>query len=59
MDDPTRDPERRKKPYVRPELASATVYEASGKTCCKVTAATCGNTPKGAIGKDAATANAS
>ena len=42
---------RRKKPYVKPELGSATVFEASGATCCKVTNQTCSISGRSTLGK--------
>jgi hypothetical protein len=42
---------RVKKPYVKPELGSATVYEASGATCCKVTNQTCSISGRSTLGK--------
>ena len=43
-----------KKPYVRPELVCASVYEAAAATCCKVSNATCRNTNRNSLGKDQA-----
>jgi len=40
-----------KKPYVKPQLGSATVYEASGATCCKVTNQTCSISGRSTLGK--------
>lgn len=45
------DEEKKKKPYVKPVLDSAIVYEASGRTCCKVDTATCSNAARGSLGK--------
>jgi hypothetical protein len=47
----TNDEEKEKKAYVKPVLDSAIVYEASGATCCKVTADTCSIANKGSFGK--------
>jgi hypothetical protein len=41
----------KKKPYVKPELDSATVYEASGTTCCKTNTATCASSTRYGVGK--------
>ena len=46
------DEEKKKKPYVKPVLDSAIVYEASGATCCKVSAEACSTASKGSFGKD-------
>ncbi|MFA5026850.1 MAG: hypothetical protein WC713_03175 [Candidatus Methylomirabilota bacterium] len=43
-----------KKPYVRPVLECASVYEAAAATCCKVTNALCKNTARNNLGKDQA-----
>jgi hypothetical protein len=59
MADRNENPNEKKKPYVKPELDSAIVYEASGTTCCKVTTATCKAATKGAIGKSANTSTTS
>jgi hypothetical protein len=47
--------ELKKKPYTRPELDFAAVYEASGTDCCKVTSATCSASGKQALGKSSKT----
>jgi len=49
----------KKRPYVRPELDFATVFEASGTTCCKVTVATCASSTKSAVGKASRTSTKS
>jgi len=46
-----KDEEKKKKPYVKPVLDSAIVYEASGRTCCKVTTVTCSGSARGSLGK--------
>ena len=43
--------EKKKKPYVKPELDSAIVYEASGATCCKLTTVACLTSSKASLGK--------
>lgn len=40
-----------KKPYVKPELGCATVYEASGATCCKVNNSSCSLSGRNTLGK--------
>ena len=45
------DEEKKKKPYVKPVLDSAIVYEASGATCCKLTTAACLTSAKASLGK--------
>lgn len=45
------DKDKEKKPWVKPVLDSAIVYEASGKTCCKLTNATCDTSSKNSLGK--------
>ncbi len=40
-----------KKPYVKPVLECATVYEASGATCCKVNNASCSISGRNTLGK--------
>jgi len=51
-EDATRDSQ--KKPYVRPELECASVYEAAAATCCKVSNVACKNTARNNLGKDQA-----
>ena len=53
------DEEKKKKPYVKPVLDSAIVYQASGVTCCKLTTAACLLSTKGSLGKGSRPAAAS
>lgn len=46
------DEEKKKKPYVKPVLDSAVVYEASGLTCCKLTTVACLTSSKSSLGKN-------
>ncbi len=40
-----------KKPYAKPDLNHSVVYEASGRTCCKVTTSVCTSVARNAVGK--------
>ena len=45
------DEEKKKKPYVKPVLDSAIIYEASGTTCCKLSIGACDLSAKASMGK--------
>ena len=53
------DEEKNKKPYVKPVLDSAIVYQASGTTCCKLTTVACLTSSKSSLGKGSRPAAAS
>ncbi len=50
---------KEKKMYQKPSLAKVSVFEASGKTCCKTTNGTCSAAARSSNGKGSRTSSRS